>query len=372
MKRSSSPLMVILPLALCAGAAALAPAQPTVHEAEPMGVARAGHQATRLAAGTVLVTGGCAEAGCAAVQRSAEVYDPQTRRYAAAASMQEARVSHTATRLTDGRVLVAGGWTGRATTRSAELYDPATRQFQAAPPLSEPRMDATATLLPSGGVLVVGGASRTNVPTEAVDLFHPAHHRAERVGALHTARAHHAAAPLRDGRVLVMGGLVSRGVATASAELYDPKTSTFTPTGPLGQPRCKHAALPLPDGRVMVLAGSTDCDDRRRLASTEIFDPATGRFTPGPALADARYKVASAAAVLDDGTVVIAGDASDVELWQPGAASFSKVQGPIGTRLAFSSATALAGREVLVTGGYDGQVVPTARSWQVSAPAALR
>lgn len=363
-------LAAVVPLLLCASAVAVAPARPSVREAAPMGVARAGHQATRLQDGTVLFTGGCAAEGCAAVQHSAEVYDPQRGRYAAVAGMREPRVSHTATRLPDGRVLVAGGWTGSATTRSAELYDPATRQFQAAPGLTVPRMDATATLLPSGGVLIVGGASQTNAPTDVAELFHPARRIVEPAGTLRTARVHHAAARLPDGRVLVVGGLVSRGQATATAEVYDPETGVFSPAGPLGQPRCKHAALPLADGRVMVLAGSSDCDDRRRLATTEVFDPATGTFSPGPALADARYKVAGAAAVLDDGTVVIAGDAHDVEYWRPGMASFAQAEGPVGARLAFSSATPLAGNQLLVAGGYDDRITPTARAWHLSAPSA--
>lgn len=362
------------PLAL-AFATAWPPGALALNEGPAMLSPRAGHQATALPSGKVLMTGGCAEIGCSAVQRSAELYTPEgteAGRYAGTSSMREARVSHTASLLPDGRVLVAGGWTGTATTASAELYDPRTRQFSAATPLSVPRMDGTATALLAGQVLLVGGAQQTNRPSAAVDLFDPGTNTMKAVSALQTARAHHAAVRLRDGRVLVVGGLVSRNTATASAEIYDPRTGSFSPTGSLNQPRCKHAALPLQDGRVMVLAGSSDCDDRRRLASTEIYDPGTGAFSPGPALVNPRYKVASAAAVLPSGAVLIAGDAQDVEIWHPGTTSFTALQGRLMAGLAFSTATPLPNGQLLIAGGYDDSIAPTARSWRIAAPVAQR
>lgn len=289
-------------------------------------------------------------------------------RYETAPSMHEARVSHTASLLSDGRVLVAGGWTGAATTASTELYDPLARRFSRAPSLSEPRMDGTATPLAGGKVLLVGGALRTSHPSPKVDIFDPAANAMTAAAPLQTARAHHSAVLLRDGRVLVVGGLVGRGTATASAEIYDPRTGTFSPTAPLSQPRCKHAALRLQDGRVMVLAGSTDCNERNRLASTEIYDPRTGVFEPGPALRNPRYKVANAAVVLPSGAVLIAGDAQDVEVWQPGSSHFSSLPGRLTAGLAFSTATLLPDGQLLIAGGYDDDVAPTARAWRIAQP----
>ena len=370
----SAALAAIAAIAAIAAAALAAGADtPTLLEGPALAVPRAGHQATLMDDGSVLVTGGCAGAGCARIQRSAERYDPAGGRFVPAADMVTARVSHTATALADGRVFVAGGWTGSAATASTEVYDPASGRFVAGPGMAVARMDATATLLDDGDVLLVGGAVQTNRPTAAAERFSPATGAISAAGALQAARVHHAAVKLRDGRVLVVGGLVGRHQATASAELYDPRTGSFRPTGALGQPRCKHAALLLADGRVMVLAGSADCDERQKLASTEIFDPTTERFTAGPRLVDARYKVASAAVRLDSGAVLIAGDASDVEVWTPGAPGFVRAAGrPLGAALAFSSATALKDGTVLVVGGYDTTITPTDRSWTVSAHAATR
>jgi hypothetical protein len=327
---------------------------------------RAAHQATPTAGGLVLLSGGCAEANCDAVQRSAELVDPATGRHTATGAMREARASHAAAALADGRVLVAGGWTGAGVSATVEVFDPATRRFSPAAPLAVPRMDGTATTLRDGRVLIAGGAVRTNQPTPTMEVFDPASGRMQAVASLATARVHHGAARLKDGRVLLVGGMVGRHQATATAEIYDPATGRVTPTGALSQPRCKLAALALQDGRVLVLAGSTDCEDRRRLASTEIYDPATGRFEAGPPLLNARYKIASAAAVLASGEVLIAGNADDVEAWTPGAPAFARLESGIGGELSFSTATPLPSGGALVAGGYDLRIVPTARTWRIS------
>lgn len=326
---------------------------------------RAAHQATATAGGLVLLSGGCAQVNCDAVQRSAELHDPATGRHAATAPMREARASHAAAALADGRVLVAGGWTGSGVSAAVEVFDPGSRRFHAAAPMAVPRMDGTATPLADGRVLIAGGAMRTNQPTAAVEVFDPASNRMLTIASLATARAHHGAARLPDGRVLIVGGLTARRTATATAEVYDPTTRRFTPTGSLSQPRCKLAALALRDGRVMVLAGSSDCEDRQRLASTEIYDPATGRFEPGPPLLNARYKIASAATVLANGDVLIAGNADDVETWTPGTAAFARLSTGVGGEMSFSTATTLPAGGALVAGGYDERIVPTARTWRV-------
>ena len=104
----------------------------------------------------VLVTGGYNGSYIA----SAEIYDPATGAWTATGSMATPRGGHSATRLADGRVLVAGGSNGSAFVASAEIYDPATGTWTATGSMATPRYGHTATRLADGRVLVAGGVSR--------------------------------------------------------------------------------------------------------------------------------------------------------------------------------------------------------------------
>ena len=72
-------------------------------------------------------------------------------------SLNIARYWHTSTLLSNGKVLVAGGYDGVNYLSSAELYDPASGTWSATGSLTTARGNHTATLLPNGKVLVAGG-----------------------------------------------------------------------------------------------------------------------------------------------------------------------------------------------------------------------
>ena len=96
-----------------------------------------------------------------------ELYDPASNTWSAAASLATARASHTATLLPSGQVLAVGGYSDGQSggyQASAELYDPASNTWRAAASLATARAYHTATLLPSGQVLVVGGGQRSATP----------------------------------------------------------------------------------------------------------------------------------------------------------------------------------------------------------------
>lgn len=338
----------------------------SVQPAPKLLIPRAAHQATPLTPGLVLVSGGCSGTGCTPVERTAELLHTADGRSKMTQPMNEARVSHIATLLKDGKVLVAGGWTGSNTTATAEVFDPSSGAFSPVAAMATPRMDATATSLLDGSILVAGGAVALNRATAQTEVFDQAKGGFVASGLMHEPRAHHAAVRLTDGRVLVVGGLQERHRASFSAELYDPVTRTFAVTGAMRYARCKHSAALLQDGRVMVIGGSPNCEEQHRIAQTEIYDPRTGRFSDGPALVNPRYKIVGATTVLATGEVVVVGDANDVEIWTPGTPAFVEASGSIGHRLAFSTATPLAEGKVLVLGGYDNDIRPTAQTWVVT------
>jgi Galactose oxidase, central domain/Kelch motif len=101
-----------------------------------MTVARTFQEATLLADGRVLVTGGCADGWYwnDHFYGEAEIYDPKTGRFTSTGSMADGLVAQTATLLADGHVLIAGGFDGRAHVTTTELYDPKTDTFSPTSP----------------------------------------------------------------------------------------------------------------------------------------------------------------------------------------------------------------------------------------------
>jgi len=180
--------------------------------------------------------------------------------------MAVARVSHTATLLNDGRVLVQGG----AFSTTAELYDASTGAF--APKGStvvEHRGGSTATRLLDGRVLVVGGNGAT--AGASAEVYDPATGVFTLTGHLDVGRSGHAATLLPDGRVLVVGGLgTETNACLDSAEVYDPATGVFRLTERMSVRRCSlwWSGTPvLPGGKVLVFGSGGNI-----LAAAELFD----------------------------------------------------------------------------------------------------
>ena len=73
-----------------------------------------------------------------------------------AKSLTDARHSHTATVLSDGRVLIVGGYDGGYLS-STEIYDPVADRFSAAASLTNARENHTATALSDGDIFIFGG-----------------------------------------------------------------------------------------------------------------------------------------------------------------------------------------------------------------------
>src|SRR5439155_23748689 len=92
---------------------------------------------------------------------TAEIYDPTANTWSAAGPVMVARAGHTASLLQNGTVLIAGGDNSGNPQNSLEIFDPAAGTngafTLAASSLSLPRESHAAAVLQDGRVLIAGG-----------------------------------------------------------------------------------------------------------------------------------------------------------------------------------------------------------------------
>lgn len=119
-----------------------------------LNIAREAAVAVSMQNGRVLVVGGDN------FSKSAEIYDPTTETFSLTSQPNVARLyGFRATTLQDGKVLITGGIdaNNNHSTNKAELYDPVTGIFTLVSSMNHSRVNHTATLLTNGKVLIAGG-----------------------------------------------------------------------------------------------------------------------------------------------------------------------------------------------------------------------
>jgi hypothetical protein len=332
-----------------------------------LSVARAAHTATKLADGRVLVAGGFGLSE--RTQRSMEMFVPATSSFTDAGELDVPRYSHTATLLADGRVLIAGGYTdGGQRLASAVLYDPARATITPTGSMLAPRADQTAVRLADGRVLLAGGTGDGTTFLASAEIYDPVTARFVATSGMHDAREANTMTLLRDGRVLIAGGHRGRNpdtIVLTSSELYDPRTGSFAVAAAMGVRRAKHDAVRLPDGDVLVMGGADERDDRGAYASAERYDVSRNAWTSAPPLSSSRYKIRDMTALLEDGRVLVAGGASRAELYSPTAGAVG-IASSFGRAPMIGTATLLDDGRVLLAGGYSLSGPASRDAWLLS------
>lgn len=364
-----------------AGGIALAQSQGAFAPTGSMTTQRMGHTATLLTNGKVLIAGGSAIIPGWPVWASAELYDPLTHTFALTGSMTVPRSGHTATLLPDGRVLIAGGFASQENgsrgnlLASTELYDPSTNTFTASGPMTKPRHGHTATLLNTGKVLITGGESSVNSVIESsAELYDPLTGMLTGTGSMAAVRASHVAVLLPNGRVLIVGGDICGDNGQPNPELYDSVAGQFILARPSSYPptwglSALSASL-LPNGNVLSLL-SDGCDVT---GGSEVYDLVNGTFTATAGMGPITgYNTAS---LLPEGRVLIAGrnffadGSGSAELYDPATGSFTAVDATP-KREELHTATLLPDGTVLLAGGWIccGSSVSTAEIYHPAHPA---
>jgi len=283
--------------------------------------------------------------------------------------MLSARAGHTATLLPDGKVLIAGGFQPGEALASAELYDPISGTFSPTASMVEPRQWHTATLLPNGKVLIAGGGSNETGITPTAELYDPAAGKFVATGNMTVARELHYATALNEGDVLIVGGVRGGGPNffysghnyLASAELYDPGQGRFNLLSSTGVERTgsNGSAVLLANGKVLIAGG---IDGEVIVSEARLYDPAEGKFLRTGDMASAR--LIHQATLLSDGRVLVTGGIKTIlwpapsviattELYDPERGAFLRLPDMTTPRMGHT-ATLLSDGEVLIAGGMRG------------------
>jgi hypothetical protein len=337
---------------------------PEWSDATDLSIPRFSHTATTLFDGRVLFADGdSAKLGLAGL------YDPRTGTFTAVGPMKRRRAAHTATMLANGDVLFAGGdatanaeGAPDAPTDTTERFDATTGTFVEGAKLLGPRSHHTATRLDDGRVLLAGGYDAGGAQRADAELWDP------KTGGpvattfpLAAARVDHAALALPGGQVLLGGGLE----VMPTLERCDPVARACAPLASAAPSHRSPALLLLPSGRVAYGAGVVD-----------VIDPTSGAVVRAIA-SEAPEHLAATATLLPSGALLLAGGATgapglgvtfaDARIVDADHGSVRPIA-PMSTPRERATATLLASGVVLVAGGYDqGAAAPTS-SVEICAP----
>jgi hypothetical protein len=289
------------------------PATNTVVEGPAMMTPRSGHTATAIPsgpnAGKILLAGGMG--AFTGDLSSTELYDPSTNRFSPGPAMRAGCALCTATVITSGKnagkILFVGEYDPHGVLGSTELYDPAANAFAPGPIMNPARVASTATLIPwgksAGKILIASGAQLGGDDNDDwTELYDPATDKFARGPGMKFTRDDPTAMAIvsgpNAGKILIAGGEhddkdeTGKDASLASTDLYDPDTNTIAPGPAMNTRRVAHTATVILSGknagRILIAGGIEKDTDKNgsgiflKLCSTELYDPATNTFAPGP------------------------------------------------------------------------------------------
>ncbi len=313
-------------------------------------VPRQGHTATVLSDGRVLIVGGRNESGALA---SAEVFDPISRTFTSVGSMAEARFDHGAVLLGDGRVLIVGGHNGNNASASAEIYEPKQGGYfrRVVSGMGVSRYGHTVSVLGNGQVLIAGGDDLgTGELFDAnLEFF------AGQLVPIGTVLRGHTATLLGTDSILLTGG----GKSTAEYYKVGERRFGLWPN-PMTEERSGHVALVSGEGRLVLLGGDA-------AGSVEELSGGDGMFRLKLTLG----KMISSGTKLANGRVLVVGP-EVAGLYSTQDATFEELTGADLLKRWGQTATELLGdSKVLIIGGVN-QKAEWVTAGAIFNPASLR
>ena len=235
-----------------------------------MSIARRNHFMIRMTNGNVLVGGGTDTNGN--LLQSVEIYNPTTGLFSAAPDMPQGRSNALVALLPNGKVIVIGGYGGNSgTLSSAIVFNPTNNTWSSISSQMQIGHGQGATLvtLSDGRIMVAGGWSvsgGTQIGISKTDIYDPATEQFVNGPSLTLQRGELTGHLLNDGKVVFIGGSSGTDVAN-SVDVYDPVTNNMIRQAKtMFHARYRHSSALLPDGRVLIIGG-----DYRAGNTGEIF-----------------------------------------------------------------------------------------------------
>ncbi len=278
-------------------------------------VARSGHHAVLLNDGRIYIVGGDE------TNRSAEIYDPKTKKSKLVASLPEQLHDQefSATALKNGKILIAGGRhsiPGASYipySKTAYIYDPVKDVFEPALSMTDTHMEHKAVLLNDGNILIIGGNH-----SSIIDLYNSKTNKFINYGKYCTPKeiesnkdinlARQGVILLNNDNILVVGGgecNISHSYS-AQAKIIDTKNNTASPTSNLYVNRGYPKITLLNDGNVLVSGGTNEVS---YVTELEIYDALKRTFSIAGNMDKRRGYTTS---LISNGKVIFAGGVSGI------------------------------------------------------------
>ena len=217
--------------------------------------------------------------------------------------MNESRMGHSSVALTNGEILVCGGYDGSSYLSSAEIWNQDEDNWTTIEPMNEIRYTASAIRLDDGRVLVSGGWDGDAVNHSSTEIFNPEFEIWEEGPDMSVGRSFHQMTRLNDGKILITGGF-DGSLNSVSIDIFDPETNMITAAADMSFGRSSHTATLMNNGKVLIVGGFNP-DFGFQMSQCELYDPAGDSLSYVPALDNARDN--HGAILLEDGRVLVAG-----------------------------------------------------------------
>lgn len=334
----------------------------TAPSAGALSEARTELGAARLPNGSVVFAGGRSDLGASAVVDLWSINSSEVVSVGQAGTLATARIAPLVAPLSNGRALILGGHTTGGTPISGvELLTSGSGISAAYTSPLATRAGATATRLGDGRVLVAGGIGPSGLISETALISGATLAEITTGSQIGTLRVEHVAVPLPDGRVFLVGGSLALGddaQALTDAEIFDPATGTTTRVAAMNHRRRLPAAA-YTDGSIVVFGGTGSVDAP---TTAERFELETGAWSL-IAAPSGTSRPRAIAATTGPGHVLVLGGGKGPERYYPDAdliAGTYDVIEDLPEPRADHTATALNDLTVLVAGGTNGIRLATA------------